>query len=161
MLLVSSCSCFCPIHWSQVLSREWRCSNYIWVIDNFVAYKGASYIRDLTVLKVEQDWLMDGIDFLSDTPLYWGDFIRVFGMCIIMGSANESRRYIVTPPLIGWAHTHNDPCTFTVLNTVIVCTINTYEKLIAKVILYFVVLPRICQQIAVACYCCELLLQLR
>ena len=26
MLLVSSCSCLCPIHWSQVLSREWRCS---------------------------------------------------------------------------------------------------------------------------------------
>ena len=25
-LLVSSCSCPCPIHWSQVLSREWRCS---------------------------------------------------------------------------------------------------------------------------------------
>ena len=23
---VSSCNCLCPIHWSQVLSREWRCS---------------------------------------------------------------------------------------------------------------------------------------
>ena len=22
--LVSSCSCFCPIHWSQVLSRKWK-----------------------------------------------------------------------------------------------------------------------------------------
>ena len=41
---VSSCSCLCPIHWSQVLSQEWRCSrssadrrcsNYIWVINNF------------------------------------------------------------------------------------------------------------------------------
>ena len=58
MILVSSCSCLCPIHWSQVLSREWRCSwssadrrcsNYIWVIDNFIANLGASYIRDLTV----------------------------------------------------------------------------------------------------------------
>ena len=47
MFLVSSCSCLCPIQWSQVLSREWRCSwssadrrcsNYIWVIDNFIAY---------------------------------------------------------------------------------------------------------------------------
>ena len=45
MLLVSSCSCLCPIHWSQMLSREWRCSwsrtdrwcsNYIWVINNFI-----------------------------------------------------------------------------------------------------------------------------
>ena len=46
MLLISACSCLCPIHWSQVLSREWRCSwssanrrcsNYIWVIDSFIA----------------------------------------------------------------------------------------------------------------------------
>ena len=26
-----------------------------------------------------------------------------------MGSDNERRRYIVTPPLIDWAHTQNDP----------------------------------------------------
>ena len=49
MFLVSSssCSCFRSIHWSQVLSWEWRCSwssadrrcsNYIWVINNFIAY---------------------------------------------------------------------------------------------------------------------------
>ena len=59
MFLVSSRNCLCPIHWSQVLSREWRCSwssadrrcsNYIWVIDNFIAYWGASYISELTVL---------------------------------------------------------------------------------------------------------------
>ena len=56
MLLVSSCSCLCPIHSNQVLSREWRyswssadrwCSNYIWVINNFISY--VSYIRGLTV----------------------------------------------------------------------------------------------------------------
>ena len=49
---------FWPIHWSQVLSWEWRCSwssadswcsNYIWVIKNFIANSGASYIRSLTV----------------------------------------------------------------------------------------------------------------
>ena len=47
MFLVSSCSCLCPIHWSQVLSQEWkcswssadrRCSNYIWVINKFIAH---------------------------------------------------------------------------------------------------------------------------
>ena len=41
-----------------MLSREWgcswssadrRCSNYIWVIDNFITYYGASYIRGFTV----------------------------------------------------------------------------------------------------------------
>ena len=44
MFLISFCSCLCTIHWSQVLSRKWRCSwssanrrcsNYIWVINNF------------------------------------------------------------------------------------------------------------------------------
>ena len=47
IFLVSFCSCLCPIQLSQVLSREWRCScssadrrcsNYIWVIDNFIAH---------------------------------------------------------------------------------------------------------------------------
>ena len=58
MILISSCICLCSIHWSQVLSREWRCSwssadrrcsNYIWVINNFIAYSAAAYIRGLTV----------------------------------------------------------------------------------------------------------------
>ena len=60
LFLVSSCSCLCPIQWRQVLSREWRCSwsstdrrcsNYIWVIDNFIAWYGATYIGDLMVSK--------------------------------------------------------------------------------------------------------------
>ena len=59
MFLASSCRCHCPIQWSQELSREWRCSwssadrrcsNYIWVINNFIAYRGATYIRDLMVV---------------------------------------------------------------------------------------------------------------
>ena len=59
MFLISSCSCLCSIHSSQVLSREWRCSwssadrrcsNLIWVIDNFIAYQGATYIGGFTVL---------------------------------------------------------------------------------------------------------------
>ena len=59
MILISSWSRLCPILWSQVLSREWRCSwssadrrcsNYIWVIDNLITYWGAYYIRDLTVV---------------------------------------------------------------------------------------------------------------
>ena len=55
---VSSCSHLCPIHWSQLLSWKWscswssanrRCSNYIWMINNFIANSGAPYIRGLTV----------------------------------------------------------------------------------------------------------------
>ena len=43
---------------NQVLSRRWRCSwssadrrcsNYIWLISNFIAYSGGFYIRGLTV----------------------------------------------------------------------------------------------------------------
>ena len=58
MIVVSSCSCLCPSHWSHMLNREWRCSwsradrrcsNYIWVVNNFIAYYGVSYIRGLTV----------------------------------------------------------------------------------------------------------------
>ena len=57
MFLISSCNCLCAIYWSQVLSWEWRCSwcsadrrcsNYIWVIHNFITKWCASYIRDLT-----------------------------------------------------------------------------------------------------------------
>ena len=59
MFLVSSCSWLRSIHWSQVLSWEWRCSwssadrrcsNYIWVINNFIAYYGSTYIRGFTVV---------------------------------------------------------------------------------------------------------------
>ena len=47
MFLISACSCLCAIYWSQVLNGEWRCSwssadrrcfNYIWVINNLIAY---------------------------------------------------------------------------------------------------------------------------
>ena len=54
MIVVSSCSCLWPIHWSQVLSWEWRCSwsssSYIWVINNFIANSGVPYIRGLMVI---------------------------------------------------------------------------------------------------------------
>ena len=95
MFLVSSCSCPCPIHWSQVSSREWicswssadrRCSNYIWMINNFIDYQGASYIRGLTVLKMV--CIRNHISILIvphifinillvDTPLLWNRY-RLF-----------------------------------------------------------------------------------
>ena len=58
MFVVSSFSWLFPICWSQVLRRKWRCSwssadrwcsNYIWVVNNVIAYHGASYIRGFTV----------------------------------------------------------------------------------------------------------------
>ena len=59
MILISSWSRLSPILSSQVLSQEWRCSwssadrrcsNYIWVVDNFIVYEGVPYIRDMTVV---------------------------------------------------------------------------------------------------------------
>ena len=68
MFLVYSRSCLPSIHWSQVLSWEWRCSwssagrrysNYIWVINNFDAYTGATYIRGFRVGSgISVSWLM-------------------------------------------------------------------------------------------------------
>ena len=68
MSLVSSCSCICAIYWSQVLNREWRCSwssanrqcsNYIWVVNNFIACQDTPYIRDLTVLQITYKYTKD------------------------------------------------------------------------------------------------------
>ena len=63
---LSSCRCLQPIHWSlQVLRGEWncswsnadrRCSNYIWGINNFIAYKGATYNRGLVECLIRLGW---------------------------------------------------------------------------------------------------------
>ena len=74
MFLISPCCCLCPFHWSHVLSWEWRCSwssadrrcsNYIWVINNFIAYLGVPYIRDFTVLfsGMDSNWWVLKNDF--------------------------------------------------------------------------------------------------
>ena len=56
-------------------SADRRCSNYIWVINNLIAHKGAVYIRDLTVcygltLLMQQPgyskaWSMPNVDALD------------------------------------------------------------------------------------------------
>ena len=59
------------------LSREWRfgwssadrrCSNCIWVINNFIAYKGASYIKELTVIYI---WLWYPINHIMYHNQMW------------------------------------------------------------------------------------------
>ena len=88
MILTSSYSCRCPTHWSQVLSREWRCSwssadrrcsNYIWVINNLIAYRGASYIRDLTVYKNVGALHYNGS--ITEEKIYCNKLIFVFLLC--------------------------------------------------------------------------------
>ena len=70
MFVALSCRCLCPVHWSQVLSREWRCSwssadrrwsNYICVINNFIAYTCVLFIRDLMVHVHQNTMLYSGV----------------------------------------------------------------------------------------------------
>ena len=70
--------CLCQIPWSQMSSREWRCSwssadrrcsNYIWVIDNFIAYLCASYIRGFTVFFSPVMWLSLCDSFQDRAPV--------------------------------------------------------------------------------------------
>ena len=42
---------------------------------------------------------------------HYGTINYNLGIFLCMGSANERRHYNVMPPLTGWAHTQNDPCT--------------------------------------------------
>ena len=55
---------------------------------------------DQRIMKKQIQWLADDLFpkkyRLNDHPGY--------------GLSHERRRYIATPPLIGWAHTQNDPC---------------------------------------------------
>ena len=42
--------------------------------------------------------------------LFWGSLLYGYtAIILVMGSANERRRYIVTPPRIASAHNQNDP----------------------------------------------------
>ena len=90
MILISSWSRLCPILWSQVFSREWRCSwssadrrcsNYIWVIDSLIAYWGASYIRDLMVTLIPS-WVSNHMPGkVCDPTLYNGcDYLSMMGL---------------------------------------------------------------------------------
>ena len=77
--LISSCSWFCPIHWSQVLSwslrcswssADRRCSNYVWVINNFIPCSGASYIRGFRVVTMRHVTLVASAISLSHYNSY-------------------------------------------------------------------------------------------
>ena len=112
MFLVSSSSCLCPIYWSQVLSWEWRCSwssadrrcsNYIWVINNLIAHKGATYIKDLTVYWIFWVKLVSGVCgqwfYPSGGPKLRETKVKTTGLILDLHQANERRCYTIMPPL--------------------------------------------------------------
>ena len=94
-ILVPSCGCLCRIPWSQMLSREWRCSwssagrrcsNYIWVIDNFIAYSGESYIKDFTVF------------FKYSKSKSTSDYARIY--CVLITSWKQPKINQFTPNVV-------------------------------------------------------------
>ena len=74
--LVSSCSCFCPIHRSQMLSRQWRCnvssadrrcSNWWYIGDTFSSNDRTSCIDHFVL----SDVLLHSVDkcYVEESPL--------------------------------------------------------------------------------------------
>ena len=65
-------------------------------------------------------WFISGKDnqvLLHHVRLRWPFWILdTAGIILGMGSANERWRYNVTSPVISWAHTQNDPCTWEFYN---------------------------------------------
>ena len=64
-------------------SREWRCSwssadrqcsNYIWVINNFIAYLGVPYIRGFRVVKIglaQLNFPIDKLNYSNQEKFSW------------------------------------------------------------------------------------------
>ena len=111
MFLVSSCSCLRSIHWSQVLSWEWRCSwssadrrcsNYISVINNFTAYQGATYIRGFTVYHLN---LLQGCEI-------WARFLSLAQSRLTLYSVNHRPGYWSNLPCdwpsTAWAYSEQE-----------------------------------------------------
>ena len=110
MLLVSSCSCLFLIFWSQVLSREricrWssaemRCSNFLCVINNFVAYWGVTYIKGFTVVFDIQ---------INNRSLRLQSSVRYFGSVSHRISMMTSWRRMLSILLVFVWWIHRSPC---------------------------------------------------
>ena len=76
--LFSPCSCLCPIHWNQMLSREWRCS---WSIADRQLHQSDEQFYCL--LRCVIYYRFDGIlDLLGLTQIHWSlhhlfDFLKI------------------------------------------------------------------------------------
>ena len=82
----------------QELCDQWRCT----VDEQFLSPQ--IFIRSLVFHNGSSHTCS------SSKALLFSELAQVSsGIILGMGSANERRCYIVMPPLIGWAHTQNDP----------------------------------------------------
>ena len=127
MFLVSSCSCLCPVHWRQVLSREWRCSwnsadrrcsNYIWVINNFIAEPGHQQPwclpvfspRRVIVRRAGLLWSQEDFEWRRSVPLFKCltvlefSFI-LFDLCLLITFFNFIMNYV--PIVTFWIFTYH------------------------------------------------------
>ena len=79
MFLVSLRSCLRSIHWSQVLSWEWRCSwssadrrcsNYIWVINNYIGLLFPDFRLWSSSCNLLAPWSLNSL-WPSNTMILW------------------------------------------------------------------------------------------
>ena len=93
------------------LSREWRCSwsrsnrrcsNYIWVINNFIAYQGVTYIRDFTVHQVISM-------FFPSLQYIKGSLFVVINRHVIHSTSQCCQRWSVITGLIPCTVAHHSP----------------------------------------------------
>ena len=85
-----------------MLSREWRCSwssadrrcsNYIWIIDNFIAYYGAPYIRGFTLIQYHHCQCLGSLSgCVTRSP------VKYIGACIVstVGIDVTPLKYIIS-----------------------------------------------------------------
>ena len=59
----------CSVENEDVVGASWTGSNYIWVINNYIVYQGAPYIRGLTVVDLSMGQAMV---YNINSSYYWG-----------------------------------------------------------------------------------------
>ena len=84
------CACWWPSTKLFILAR----------CDGLTIIRNKTIHVHLTEIISDMEHLLQFLDYESSVSP---------GIILCMRPANERRRYIVTPPVIGWAHTQNDP----------------------------------------------------
>ena len=108
-----------------------RHCHFLYVLFNLHHYSNVVCVRNLREVVVTYFWMARIVaQYKASCCVHWvvrvqsGDILfsysNVFntGLILCLRPANERRRYKVTPSLIGWAQTNNQPCNVSVLDAV-------------------------------------------
>ena len=86
------------VTWFRLFKSQWNALGRLHIFLKLYVYNG--------VITMSASWFF--MQWIH-SKIYAGGSRLLPGIILGMGSANERRRYYVTPPLIGRAHTQNDP----------------------------------------------------